>query len=779
MKISKHYSFSLLLYVLCLSHLHTPAIAQEKSYVVYLGRHHHGSELSSVDLEQVSVQHHEILGSFLGSHAKAKEAIYYSYTKNINGFAANLDQEEAQEISKHPNVISIFEDKGKELQTTKSWEFIGLEHNGEILLRSLWERARFGENVIIGSIDTGVWPESASFRDEGIGPIPSKWKGGCYDNINENGVPCNRKLIGAKYFKEGWETNTQNLSPRYIQAHHNTRDRGGHGTHILSTAAGRFVNGANMFGLANGTAKGGSPNARVAAYKVCWPEAGVRPECTDADIMAGIDAAIHDNVDVLSISLGQAPIDYLSDSIAIGSLHAVMNGITVVCSAGNNGTEGQGGVNNVAPWMITVGASTIDREFRADIQLGNNLILQGQSMSSFFLTERKFYPLVEGRSAGAYEDMASTCEVTGLIDEKVKGKIVVCLRGGSVDRVKASYINEIGGVGIILVRNEEDLDEIHFEAHELPSIRISYSDGLSLFSYMNSTNSPVGYIRNPRTEMNVMPAPVVASFSSTGPNSIAPEILKPDVVAPGVDIIAAFNHIDGPLSTRSNDEKVFNIMSGTSMACPHVTGVVGLLKSLHPEWSPAAIKSAIMTTARTRSNARRPIQTVSGVSGTPFNYGAGHIRPTRAVDPGLVYDLTTHDYLDFLCSTGANEIQVSSFANDGYMCKKIHLLNFNYPAITIPKLSRPVTVTRTVKNVGSPGTYTVKAIAPLGVTMNVKPKRLRFENIGEEKTFKVTLKVKEGYVLEKHVFGKLIWSDGVHYVRSPIIVMEGKQKAID
>ncbi|KAI3866198.1 hypothetical protein MKX03_014924 [Papaver bracteatum] len=756
MNISNHYSFSLLLCILCVSHFHTTSIAQKKSYVVYLGRHHHGPELSSVDLEQVSEQHHEILGSFLGSRAKAKQAIYYSYTKNINGFAANLDEEEAREISKHPNVISVFEDKGKELQTTRSWEFIGLEHNGEVLPGSLWERARFGENVIIGSIDTGVWPESESFREEGMGPVPSKWKGGCYDDITENGVPCNRKLIGARYFKEGWETNTQNVSPRYMtRAYHNTRDRGGHGTHTLSTAGGRFVDAANMLGLANGTAKGGSPNARVAAYKVCWPEARIRPECTDADLIAGIDAAIHDNVDILSISLGQAPIDYLSDSIAIGSLHAVMNGITVVCSAGNNGTEGEGGVNNVAPWMITVGASTIDREFRAD----------GQSMSSFSLPEQKLYPLIEGRSAGEYEDMGSTCEVTGLIEERAKGKIVVCLRGGSTDRVKASYVNEIGGVGIVLVSNKEDLDEIHLEAHQLPSIRISYSDGLRLFSYMNSTKSPVGYITNPRTEINITPAPVVASFSSTGPNT------------PGVDIISAFNSIDGPPSTWSDDKKVFNIMSGTSMACPHVTGVVGLLKSLHPEWSPAAIKSAIMTTARTRSNARRPIQTVSGVSGTPFSYGAGHIRPSRAVDPGLVYDLTVHDYLDFLCSTGANENQVSNFANDGYKCKKIRLVNFNYPAITIRKLSRPVTVTRTVKNVGSPGTYTVKAIAPLGVTMSVKPKRLKFENIGEEKTFKVTLKVKKGYVIEKPVFGKLLWSDGVHYVRSPIVVMEGKQKA--
>lgn len=149
-----------------------------------------------------------------------------------------------------------------------------------------------------------------------------------------------------------------------------TRDTDGHGTHTLSTAAGRLVPGANLFGYGNGTAKGGAPAAHAAAYKVCWrPVNG--SECFDADIIAAFDAAIHDGVHVLSVSLGGSPADYFRDGLAIGSFHAARHGVTVVCSAGNSG-PGAGTVSNTAPWLLTVGASTMDREFPAYLVLDNN-----------------------------------------------------------------------------------------------------------------------------------------------------------------------------------------------------------------------------------------------------------------------------------------------------------------------------------------------------------------------------------------------------------------------
>lgn len=152
------------------------------------------------------------------------------------------------------------------------------------------------------------------------------------------------------------------------------RDYEGHGTHTLSTAGGNFVSGASVLGFGNGTAKGGSPKARVAAYKVCWPPIDGN-ECFDADIMAGFEAAISDGVDVLSVSLGGEPSEFFNDGISIGAFHAVKNGITVVASAGNQGPI-PGSVSNVAPWMFTVGGSTIDRQFTNVVSLGNNMNLK-------------------------------------------------------------------------------------------------------------------------------------------------------------------------------------------------------------------------------------------------------------------------------------------------------------------------------------------------------------------------------------------------------------------
>jgi len=232
-----------------------------------------------------------------------------------------------------------------------------------------------------------------------------------------------RKLIGARYFNRGYIAYAGGLT----SSDNSARDKDGHGTHTLSTAGGNFVPGANVFGLGNGTAKGGSPKARVASYKVCWPPVN-GSECFDADIMKAFDMAIHDGVDVLSVSLGGEPTDYFNDGLAIGAFHAVKNGISVVCSAGNSGPM-DGTVTNNAPWIITVGASTLDREFETFVELRNGKRLQvhipnlqtnsrsfflflcslhvysfstwqGTSLSSP-LPEKKFYPLITGEQAKA------------------------------------------------------------------------------------------------------------------------------------------------------------------------------------------------------------------------------------------------------------------------------------------------------------------------------------------------------------------------------------------
>lgn len=188
-----------------------------------------------------------------------------------------------------------------------------------------------------------------------------------------------RKLIGARYFNRGYASVVGRLNSTFFSP----RDEEGHGSHTLSTAGGSFVPQASVFGFGNGTAKGGSPRARVAAYKVCWPPVGGN-ECFDADILAGFDIAIHDGVDVLSVSLGGDPAPFYNDSVAIGSFHAVKHGIIVVCSAGNSG-PGPGTVSNLAPWQITVGASTMDRQFPSYVTLGNKRRFQVGLHLYFFL----------------------------------------------------------------------------------------------------------------------------------------------------------------------------------------------------------------------------------------------------------------------------------------------------------------------------------------------------------------------------------------------------------
>ncbi|XP_076932353.1 subtilisin-like protease SBT5.4 [Bidens hawaiensis] len=725
-----------------------------QSYIVYLGGLNHEFEAS-----QIKDSHFELLGSMLGSKERVDEAMIYSYDKQFNGFAALLDEEDAAKIAEHPGVVLMIQNKGIKLHTTHSWDFLKLENNGLVGSSSLWAKAKYGENIIIANLDTGVWPESKSFSGKGYGPIPSKWKGGC---DNQTLVPCNNKLIGAKYFNKGYQASYGQLDPSMNSA----RDHKGHGSHTLSTAGGNFVQGVSYKDEFNGTAKGGSPRARVAAYKICWPPSSIfGAECNLVDIVKGFETAIHDGVDVISASLGGDAAEYMYDGLAISSFHAVKNGITVVFSAGNSGPQ-FGTVTNLAPWVITVGASTIDREFHSYVHLASGLNLKGLGTPNLLPTDG-LYPLISAANAKAdHATMlnAMLCKDGTLAAEKVQGKIVVCLTGGN--RVnKGIEAATIGAAGMILCDDKTKGNAIMSDPHVLPAVHITYADGLRLFAYLNSTNNPLGYIARPETVIHAKPAPVMADFSSRGPNSVSPQILKPDITAPGVNILAAYSEDVKPVLP-------YNLDTGTSMSCPHVAGVVGLLKSVHPDWSPSAIKSAIMTTANIKDNRGIPMLDDINIEATPFSYGAGHINPNRAMDPGLVYDLTIHDYLDFLCNRGYNKTIIQRFSGQPYECPKNYsILDFNYPSITVYKLNGTATVTRRLTNVGPPGTYAVCVKSPVGISVDVEPKRLAFGKKGEVQKFEMTVKADGKRVIKDYVFGELLWANGKHYhVRSPIVV---------
>nr|CAD1839352.1 unnamed protein product [Ananas comosus var. bracteatus] len=270
--------------------------SHRESYIVYLGSHPHGDDATLEDFDRAIDSHHEFLASFVGSFVD------------------------------HPEVVTVFENKLKKLHTTRSWAFVDLERDGKIPRESIFRKAKFGEDVIIAHIDSGVWPESKSFSDEGYGPVPSRWRGFCENNTKDQEADW-RQILQLGIARDRSENPRNNTA----------RDYEGHGTHTLSTAGGNFVPGVSFFGHANGTANGGSPRARVASYRACGDSG-----CADADILAGFDNAIYDGVDVISVSLGAElsildPSTYLDDGIALGSFHAARRGITVSCSAGNSG----------------------------------------------------------------------------------------------------------------------------------------------------------------------------------------------------------------------------------------------------------------------------------------------------------------------------------------------------------------------------------------------------------------------------------------------------------
>ncbi|CAN6201150.1 unnamed protein product [Urochloa humidicola] len=752
--------------------------AAPSSYVVYLGDHPRRDGVSPEEASRRAAgSHHDLLAAVIGDREKAREAIFYSYTEHINGFAATLEPAAAAALAKHPAVVSVFPNRGRNLHTTRSWQFMGLERAaGDVPPWSAWETARYGEDTIIGNIDSGVWPESKSFDEGEMGPIPDDWKGIC-QNENDPNFHCNSKLIGARYFNKGYAAAAGGGAAPLDDGLRTPRDQNGHGTHTLSTAGGAAVRGAAALGgYGAGTARGGSPRARVAAYRVCFrPVNG--SECFDADVLAGFEAAIADGVHVISASVGGDAADYLEDAVAIGALHAVKAGVTVVCSASNAGPD-PGTVTNVAPWILTVAASSVDREFPA-FAVFNRTRIQGRSLSETWLHGKGFYLIVNGdevTAPGSTQKDAQACLLGSLDPEKARGKIVVCVRGAITRVEKGEAVRRAGGAAMILVNDEVSGNDLHADPHVLPAVHISYADGLTLSDYVRNSKIPSGFVIKGNTIIGTRPAPVMADFSSQGPNTVNPEILKPDITAPGVSVIAAWTGAAPPTDRPFDQRRVaFNVLSGTSMSCPHVSGIAGLIKTLHPEWSPAAIKSAIMTSATDLDADRNPILNSSRVAATPFSYGAGHVFPSRALDPGLVYDMTVVDYLDFLCALGYNATAMEAFNKGSFVCPStvMALQDLNYPSITAHGLHAGTTtmVRRRVKSVGMPGTYTAAVVKePEGVHVGVTPAMLVFREAGEEKEFDVSFTVKDPVTVTGYTFGALVWSDGSHQVRSPLVV---------
>lgn len=334
------------------------------------------------------------------------------------------------------------------------------------------------------------------------------------------------------------------------------RDRDGHGTHTASTAAGSHVANASLLGYATGTARGMATHARVAAYKVCWSIG-----CFGADILAGIDRAISDGVDVLSLSLGGGSAPYFRDTIAIGAFAAMERGIFVSCSAGNSGPS-RASLANVAPWIMTVGAGTLDRDFPAYAVLGSKNRVTGVSLYSGQGMGNKPVGLVYDKGNNSSSSM---CLPGSLGPEFVRGNVVVCDRGINARVEKGAVVRDAGGVGMILANTAVSGEELVADSHLLPAVAVGKKAGDMIREYVRSDPNPTALLSFGGTVLDVRPSPVVAAFSSRGPNLVTPQILKPDVIGPGVNILAAWSDAVGPTGLEKDTRKTqFNIMSGIS-----------------------------------------------------------------------------------------------------------------------------------------------------------------------------------------------------------------------
>ncbi|KAL0421169.1 UNVERIFIED_CONTAM: Subtilisin-like protease SBT4.3 [Sesamum latifolium] len=477
-----------------------------------------------------------------------------------------------------------------------------------------------------------------------------------------------------------------------------------------------------------GTARGGIPSARIAAYKVCGEG------CRDADILADFDDAIADGVDITTISIGSTKaINMRYDGIAIGSLHAMQKGILTVHSAGNGGIF-PGSVISVAPWLFTIGASSIDRGIVTRVSLGNGKTIVGKAVNPFKMNGTEF-PLVYGKdvTSECNETQARFCSA-GCLDRKlVNGKIVLC---DSNNGVKVAL--SAGAAGTI-VKSRVAYD-VSFVV-PLPASALLIDDLKLVKDYINSTNAARAFISTSESIKNTN-APLVASFSSKGPNPIISDILKPDITAPGVEILAAYSPVGSASSfVPDKGSANYSILSGTSMSCPHAAGAAAYVKSVHPDWSPSAIKSAIMTTAWPMDPTKHKEE--------EFSYGAGHLNPINATNPGLVYETNEQDYIKLLCNIGYTIESIRKlFNNNNINCTgrvDATINDFNYPSISLK-----------VKRINKPANFNI----------TVEPGTLSFKQLNEKKSFVVTVK---GDRITSMISASLVWSDGIHSVRSPIV----------
>ncbi|MFG6464471.1 S8 family peptidase [Roseateles sp. DXS20W] len=731
-----------------------------------------------------------------------RSRVLATYNTVFNGFSAHLTEAEALTLRNSAAVVDVFEDEPRQLDTITTTKFLGLSAAGGLWSQSVNGSAIKGENLVIGVIDGGVWPENPAFFDRvdangvpsnnpahslAYGPAPASFTGGCVPGPGIRLDHCNNKLVGIKHFNATFKVSGRTL--HWTDFPDSGRDsvagptgHGSHGDHTASTAAGNDGATAIVNGMQLGVASGMAPRARVASYKVCWTfvnaaatdGTGSQNTCYTSDSVSAIDQAVKDGVNVINFSISGSQTS-VNDPVEQAFYRAALANVFVAASAGNDG-PGQA-VAHISPWISTVAASTHDRAFRGDVTLGNAAKYTGASMAQSPVVAGTALIRAEDAGVGGgnaslcFSDAAAAAGVGQVVLDaaKVSGKVVICTRGNNARVDKSLAVANAGGIGMVMVDNGGGLVA---EPHSVPTVHVTAADGALIKSYAVGGAGTAGLSQ---FYVGTTAAPIMAGFSSRGPNGGDANILKPDLTAPGVDIIAQGT----PGLTQAERDQVaantlvpppaWTTISGTSMSSPHVAGLALLLRQAKPTWSPAAIKSALMTTGFSTLN--------DGLAGAqngllPWAQGAGHVAPQKAIDPGLVYDAGKADWVRYQCKVNRAAVPASDCTTYGTLDETY---NLNLPSITAGGIfSTGVTVTRRVTNVGAAAaTYTAAASVPNFTTV-VTPSTLTL-NPGETKSFTVKLTPGAGAGVNTWYFGDLVWTEngGTHVVRSPVQARRG------
>lgn len=755
------------------------------------------SELVTSYARHLENKHDMILGMLFerGTYKKI-----YSYRHLINGFAVHTTPEQAEILKRAPGIKSVERDWKVRRLTTHTPQFLGLP-------TGVWPTGggfdRAGEDIVIGFVDSGIYPHHPSFSShntEPYGPLP-KYRGKCEVDPATRRDYCNGKIIGAQHFAEAAKAaGAFNAEIDFDSP----LDGDGHGSHTAAIAAGNNGIPVRMHGFEFGRASGMAPRARIAVYKALYRLFGGFV----ADVMAAIDQAVHDGVDILNLSVGPNSPPATTKTTFLNPfdatlLQAVKAGVFVVQAAGNGGPFPKT-ILSYSPWIASVAAAVDDRRYKNHLTLGNGKILPGIGLSPATHANRTFTMVAANDvllDSSVVKYSPSDCQRPEVLNKHlVEGNILLCgysfnfILGTASMKKVAQTAKSLGAIGFVLaVENVSPGTKFDPVPVGIPGILITdVSKSMELIDYYNISTSrdwtgrvksfkAVGWIGDGLKPVLHKSAPQVALFSARGPNIKDysfqdADLLKPDILAPGSLIWAAW-------APNGTDEanyvgEGFAMISGTSMAAPHIAGIAALVKQKHPHWSPAAIKSALMTTSTTLDRAERPLQaqqysgseTMTLVPATPFDYGSGHVNPRAALDPGLVFDAGYNDYLRFLCSVpGIDAHEIRNFTNSPCNYTLGHPSNLNSPSITISHLVGTQKVTRIVTNVAEEETYVITARMAPEIAIETNPPAMTLRP-GTSRPFTVTLTVRS--VTGAYSFGEvLLKGSRRHKVRIPVVAM--------